>query len=335
MDLLIKCMENNPDLAKHPSPSQGQEPRATNIFLGNISLADMIIGIATLFILICPYQFHNEISCNLCIGLVGTATMASVFSIGLIAIDRYLYILYGLHYHRYFTTKYPHWMILLVWFLGMMFGCVPIFIWKYPMNGEICFYLDLLPPKIFIIPVSVAMVPMILIMVLYSIILKNALNSRSHTFSSFQNHEADLRIFRGREQIITSNCADEESRVRSYGLSCCKRKTLEITPSLNDENKWKAVKIVAYTTGAYFITWFPYFVTSICLAFCDMNLNVEHCEYLINLLSGPLSLFCLTNSLFNPLIYAWWHPGFKISVKKMYSSLLEKICQKQPMTEKF
>ncbi|XP_055851773.1 glucose-dependent insulinotropic receptor-like [Episyrphus balteatus] len=313
---------------------RGQEPRATYIFLGSICLADMISGIVTLFMVNYFHQLNNAFLCGISVGLAGTTGLASSFFIGLIAIDRYLYIMNGLHYHRYFTTRHPYLMVLLVWLISAVPGCGPSFTFSdyYSMDEFICFFLVLIPPKISLIPMVIAIVPMILIMILYSIILKSALNSRSRlnrsTQSSFQNHEGNLRVFRGREQkIITLNSADEDlpSRVRKFGLPCCRWSKLEITPNLCDESKWKAVKIVAYTTGAYFITCFPYFVTSICYAFCDFKLNFEYCHNLFVLMRKPLFILYIANNLFNPLIYAWWHPGFRISVKKMYSRLFVKI----------
>ncbi|XP_055851774.1 glucose-dependent insulinotropic receptor-like [Episyrphus balteatus] len=314
----------------------GQQPRATYIFLGNISLADMLIGIKNLFIFIYQHQLEleNEIACSISLSMLIAANIASTFTIALIAIDRYLYILNGLHYHRYITTKHPYYAVLFVWILASLIGLVPIFTWQYPMNGGTCWFTVLVPPKIFLIPVVSGMVPILLVLVLYCIIVKNALNSRNQIkcrpISSPQNYERDLRMFRGREQI-TSNCADEDlpSRVRSFGLPCCRRKTLEITPYYC-ENKWKAIKIVVLTTGAYFITWFPYFVTLILYASCNFSMDFEHCEYLAYLLSNPLSLLILSNSLLNPLIYAWWHPGFQVSIKKMYSRVFQNDTVTQP-----
>ncbi|XP_055851777.1 glucose-dependent insulinotropic receptor-like isoform X2 [Episyrphus balteatus] len=257
----------------------------------------MLIGIKTLFIFIYQHQVENEISCSISLGMLIAANIASTSTIALIAIDRYLYILNGLHYHRYITTKHPYYAVLFVWILGSLMGLVPIFTWQYPMNGG------------------------------------NSLNSRNQINYSLKIHERDLRTFHGRKQI-TSNCADEDlpTRVRCFGLPCCQKKTLEITPYFCD-NKWKAVKIVVFTTGAYFITWFPFFVTYILYARCDINMDFEHCEYLAYLLSNPLSVLIISNSLLNPLIYAWWHPGFKVSIKKMYSKVSQKRYQKDTFTQ--
>ncbi|XP_055851776.1 glucose-dependent insulinotropic receptor-like isoform X1 [Episyrphus balteatus] len=293
----------------------------------------MLIGIKTLFIFIYQHQVENEISCSISLGMLIAANIASTSTIALIAIDRYLYILNGLHYHRYITTKHPYYAVLFVWILGSLMGLVPIFTWQYPMNGGNCWFLVLVPPKIFLIAVITGMVPILLVLVLYCIILKKALNSRNQINYSLKIHERDLRTFHGRKQI-TSNCADEDlpTRVRCFGLPCCQKKTLEITPYFCD-NKWKAVKIVVFTTGAYFITWFPFFVTYILYARCDINMDFEHCEYLAYLLSNPLSVLIISNSLLNPLIYAWWHPGFKVSIKKMYSKVSQKRYQKDTFTQ--
>ncbi|XP_055850427.1 glucose-dependent insulinotropic receptor-like [Episyrphus balteatus] len=262
--------------------------------------------------------------------LTNTSSLTSIFSIGLIAIDRYIYILYGLHYYRYITTRRSRLMVLLAWLISALFGFWPGFCWRSKMNGGSCCFISLIQPKLWVIVPSLGLIPMIIIVVLYGIILKNALNSRSRMkISSLENHDGDMRMFRGRENI-TSNYADDNlsSRVRSIGFLCCRISTLEITPLLC-ENKWKAVKIVVYTTGSYIITWCPIFVTCVLYAFCERNSSCPYCQHIAYLLRNPFSLLTPLNSLLNPVIYAWWHPGIRENIKKTYNMLLLKVFQKR------
>lgn len=44
--------------------------------------------------------------------------MVSIFSVGLIAVDRYIYILHGLYYQRWFNTTKVRIGILCIWVIG-------------------------------------------------------------------------------------------------------------------------------------------------------------------------------------------------------------------------
>lgn len=51
-------------------------------------------------------------------GMIVSATLVSVFSVGLIAVDRFLFIMYGLQYQRYIYPTRARILIFLTWFLG-------------------------------------------------------------------------------------------------------------------------------------------------------------------------------------------------------------------------
>lgn len=51
--------------------------------------------------------------------MIVSATVTSVYSVGLIAIDRFLYILYGLQYQRWIYPNRARLLILITWIIGM------------------------------------------------------------------------------------------------------------------------------------------------------------------------------------------------------------------------
>lgn len=51
--------------------------------------------------------------------MIVSATVTSVYSVGLIAIDRFLYILYGLQYQRWIYPNRARLLILITWVIGM------------------------------------------------------------------------------------------------------------------------------------------------------------------------------------------------------------------------
>lgn len=56
---------------------------------------------------------------NIFPGMIVSAIITSVYSIGLISVDRYLYIVYGLQYQRYIYPLRARIMIISTWILGM------------------------------------------------------------------------------------------------------------------------------------------------------------------------------------------------------------------------
>lgn len=104
----------------------------------------------------------------------------------------------------------------------------------------------------------------------------------------------------------------------SHKCSSKMRKTKE-------PNKCRAVTIVMLTSGSVIVTWMPFFFTVIFFVFCEDKLVNPRCLYIRSLLSGPLVTLALLNSILNPLIYAWWHKGFKKFVRGFYKKYFKKL----------
>lgn len=98
-----------------------------------------------------------------------------------------------------------------------------------------------------------------------------------------------LRISRGSAQNRITDDATEQSQQQTA-------------------NKWKAIKVVLFTSGAFLITWGPYFISSITYTFMDNSPARKSLQVLI---SSPLAILGFVNSFLNPIIYAWWHKSFR------------------------
>ncbi|KAI8424914.1 hypothetical protein MSG28_006832 [Choristoneura fumiferana] len=98
--------------------SSGQQPKSTYLLLGNVSLADTIIGFSIVFGELIGNSMNSNLLCIFQIGMIVCPTMVSIFSVGLIAVDRYFYILHGLYYQRYFNTTRVRIGILIIWMIG-------------------------------------------------------------------------------------------------------------------------------------------------------------------------------------------------------------------------
>lgn len=198
-------------------------------------------------------------------------------------------------------------------------------------NGLKCWFITLVPPKLIITICAIGSLPIIEVIVLYSIILYHALKKIVQLKSAGkepQKDENDLRIFRGKNAVKT----DVENQAKE--LNIFNRYFKKVKTDENEPSKGRAVKIVLFTTGSFIITWVPYFVASFLYVSCDPNLTPEKCKKLENLIASPLAILGFVNSLLNPIIYAWWHRGFRESVQKMFLKTKQKITKSQNDTDK-
>lgn len=92
-------------------------------------------------------------------------------------------------------------------------------------------------------------------------------------------------------------------------------------------SKWKAIKVVILTSGSFVVCWMPYFIAATTYAIkCADQIHTESqsCLNLKIAIASPLAILGFLNSLFNPIIYAWWHNGFRESIKKTYRYIFKK-----------
>jgi hypothetical protein len=89
---------------------------------------------------------------------------------------------------------------------------------------------------------------------------------------------------------------------------------------------------VVLTTGSFILTWVPYFVASTMYVFCEKWATDENtCKPLRLAIASPLAILGFMNSLLNPLIYAWWHKGFR---KYVFTKILGTKQNRSRLTKK-
>ncbi|XP_063367292.1 uncharacterized protein LOC134655756 [Cydia amplana] len=189
---------------------RGQQPKSTYLLLGNVSLADTIIGTAIIFGAVIDNSMASNPLCIFQIGMIVCPAIVSIFSVGLIAVDRYFYILHGLYYQRYFNTTRVRIAIVIIWMIGLILGFMPATGW---VNNELiytrCYYHALFPGALILFNSSLSLIPMILVTILYSIILVRALKNvkeikaaeKAVNFHSNSNETPKLRIYRGNTNL--------------------------------------------------------------------------------------------------------------------------------------
>ncbi|CAH0551831.1 unnamed protein product [Brassicogethes aeneus] len=305
---------------------KGQEPRSTYLYLGNVALTDFFTGIAVIFGQVFPIQYRDHYVCSLQIGMIVSSTLASVLSVGLIAIDRFLYIIHGLKYQQWVYPQRARLSIGFTWIVGGFIGFLPLMGWYGDtQNGKICWFILLAPKELVLLTVIIGIIPILVVIVLYLVILFHALKKifqlqNLNKQSSNQQEEKinNLRMFRG-------NAKNKGTRTPppKKGFSRVFKKAP--LKSVNTPSKWKAIKVVLFTTGSFIGTWSPYFIVSLLYVYkCDFNTETKYCKNLRLLIASPLAILGFMNSFFNPIIYAWWHKGFRDFVKRRFKIFSKK-----------
>ncbi|EFA07404.2 glucose-dependent insulinotropic receptor [Tribolium castaneum] len=298
---------------------KGSQPRSTYLFLGNVAMTDLLTGVAVVFGQLYPQENRDHNMCALQLGMIVASTLTSVYSVGLIAIDRFLYILHGLQYQQFIFPTRARILIFATWVIGCIVGFMPLFGWYGDTdNGRICWFILLAPRNLVLLTVIIGVIPIVLVVILYSLILyhaiKNIVTLQKSTTQTNEVTEADLknlRRSRGRPQNTENNSVGKNFFAKT-----------KPSTSVKSPSKWRAIKVVLFTTGSFVITWSPYFVASLIYVYQCENIDSKKCKNLRIIIASPLAILGFTNSLINPIIYAWWHKGFRTYVQKRMSTVI-------------
>ena len=236
-------------------------------------------------------------------GMIVSSTLASIWSVLLIGIDRFFYIVHALKYQLWLNTRRARWLMLSTWILGLIIGFMPAMGWKgWTNGGKYCWFIRLAPHGIVLLTGMLGFIPIIIITVLYMIILYQALRKVVQLQKS--DHEAS-----GRHIPKDDN---DPNTIRIFRGGQSSRQTNVHNKNQHSPKKSRAIIVVVLTTGSFILTWVPYFVASAMYVFCEKQAtDANTCKPLRLAIASPLAILGFMNSLLNPLIYAWWHKGFR------------------------
>jgi len=180
---------------------------------------------------------------------------------------------------------------------------MPAMGWKGRTNGgKYCWFIYLAPHGLILLTGTLGFLPIVIITLLYMVILHKALRkvvqlqksdheASVHRVPKDDNDPNSIRIFRGGQNSRELNAHNKNQ---------------------HSPKKSRAIIVVVLTTVSFILTWVPYFVASTVYVFCDKRATDENtCKALGLAIASPLAILGFMNSLLNPLIYAWWHKGFR------------------------
>ncbi|XP_017849980.1 histamine H2 receptor, partial [Drosophila busckii] len=231
----------------------------SNLFILSLAVSDFIVGIAL------PYHvvFYMGIGlqlgrlrayCLLRFFLFICACCVSILTLISIAIDRYIAVMYALHYRRYMTRRMAYLIISGNWCVGALVALIPIF-WNKWTEAQGCEFDEvLLPWYVAGIITPGFIVIWLCMLVFYWRIMR----------------EASKQAQRLQQSVV-------------YNANSSGRSMLH--------PDWKSVQIVVFIMGCFTLCWLPYFGVAIAqlLRACRSNSMIYKIAFSLAIANSALN----------------------------------------------
>ncbi|CAL8263845.1 unnamed protein product [Lota lota] len=282
----------------------------TNYFIINLAIADLLLGTmvlpvsATLEIL--DYWVFGRIFCDIWAALDVLCCTASIMSLCVISIDRFIGVSHPLQYPGIVTEKRALLAMLGVWVLSIVISIGPLLGWKQPPSPDdtVCpiteepFYALFSSLGSFYIPLVVILAMYCRV---YIVAKRTTKNLEAGVLRERMNSgELTLRIHKGSQVHDDQSCSGAGKGRANQARSSLTLKLLKFS------REKKAAKTLGIVVGMFTLCWLPFFLA---LPIGSFNVNLRPPEALFKVIFW-LGYF---NSCLNPIIYPCYSREFKMA----------------------
>ncbi|KAA0709527.1 Alpha-1B adrenergic receptor [Triplophysa tibetana] len=278
----------------------------TNYLIVNLAIADLLLGTivlpvsATLEIL--GYWVFGRIFCDVWAAVDVLCCTASIMSLCVISIDRYIGVSHPLQYPNIVTGRRAILAMLGIWILSLVISIGPLLGWKEPPSPDhrVCAITEE-PFYALFSSLGSFYIPLIVILVMYCrvyvVAKRTTRNLEAGVKTEAMNSgEIMLRIHRGSQQHEDTGCS---SRGRAHqGRNSLTVKLLKFS------REKKAAKTLGVVVGMFTLCWLPFFLT---LPIVSFNVSLRPPDTIFKIIFW-LGYF---NSCLNPIIYPCYSREFK------------------------
>lgn len=278
------------------------------IFILALAVADITVGLTCLAKLIIGHRLnHNPTMCLTFIAFFIAPVCASLILMLLIALDRLIAISNALTYTQKVTRFKICSAIVIAWLYAFAIGLLPLLGWKSPDyssdSSTRCSFLYVVHPNyiwfafslVFLLPITLTIAIYIQIFCVTRKHIKR-ISVQEGSVTSAPNVSGAVS-----ERRRTSDMTTEHVRIIERQMMVFKHKRFKRT--------LKAVRTLGIVIGCFVFTWFPFIITAVVQTACGNECSLK------DVVGTYLLLLGLTNSIFNPLIYAYWNRDFRRLLK--------------------
>ena len=246
---------------------------------------------------------------NCVLGFIVIMTAGSLLFMMLMSIDRYIYLIHGLHYRDIMTMTRIHISSGVIWSSAFILGFLPAFGWRTDYT-EKCFYVKVAAPNCILTVINIGIyIPLTVIVVVYAIVFYKAIQ----------------HVKKAKEQAKALKAGNKYNAAKKENVPA--GGTTPTTTLFNvSPAALRAFKTAVLIVGAFVVTWLPYFVVSFLYVFSSPG--TKYHTSLLTLLATTLAILGFINSLLNPIIYAWWNKGFRSNTLRNIPPWLREIIRK-------
>ncbi|XP_038641555.1 adrenoceptor alpha 1Aa [Scyliorhinus canicula] len=286
----------------------------TNYFIVNLAIADLLLSCTVL-----PFSASLEIAghwalgrlfCSVWAALDVLCSTASILSLCLISIDRYIGVSYPMRHPGIMTERRGLLSLVAVWLLALLISAGPLLGWKEPAPpDETLCQVTQEPGYVLFSACGSFYLPLAIILVMYCrVYLVAQRETRSlRAGRKREDEEVTLRIHRG----------DARAGLHSRNKGA-QRKTHFSVFLLRFSKEKKAAKTLGIVVGGFTLCWFPFFLILPLGSFFPAYKPPET----VFKIAFWLGYF---NSCINPIIY----PASNQEFKKAFQNILRGRCQRR------
>ncbi|KAM4616254.1 alpha-1A adrenergic receptor [Polymixia lowei] len=283
----------------------------THYFIVNLAVADLLLSstvlpFSAIFEILDRWVF-GRVFCNVWAAVDVLCCTASIMSLCVISVDRYIGVSYPLRYPTIMTERRALMAVVFLWMLSIVISIGPLFGWKEPApeDESICKITEE-PGYAIFSAVGSFYLPLAIILVMYCRVYVVARRESQGLREGHKTEKSDsecvtLRIHRG------NTAASEDEALRS--------RTHFAMRLLKFSREKKAAKTLGIVVGCFVLCWLPFFLAlpigSIFPAYRPSDTVFK--------ITFWLGYF---NSCINPIIY----PCSNLEFKKAFQSLLGVHC---------
>ncbi|TKS78944.1 Alpha-1A adrenergic receptor [Collichthys lucidus] len=283
----------------------------THYFIVNLAVADLLLTSTVLpfsaFLEIVDRWVFGRIFCNIWAAVDVLCCTASIMSLCVISVDRFIGVSYPLRYPMIMTKRRALLTMMLLWVLSLVISIGPLFGWKEPAPEDetICKITEE-PGYAIFSAVGSFYLPLVVILSMYCRVYVVAHREsqglrEGHKIEKSDSEQVTLRIHRGN----TTVSEDEALRNRTHFALRLMKFSREM----------KAAKTLGIVVGCFVLCWLPFFLV---LPIGSIFPTYRPSETVFKV-TFWLGYF---NSCINPIIY----PCSSQEFKKAFQSLLGAKC---------